>query len=128
FDERAIHRGEVRLRVEPRLGHAIDDGLWRIIGDEMSRELRRNVSCRLATHREIAQDRLALAHSVVAEAFAQQLLRAGLMENFPEQEFTGLAGVDTQLRKPSPRVLAADRPAGNGLRKRGYVRLRVAAA
>ena len=49
------------------------------------------------------------------------------MEDVAKVEFTGLAVVDAQLRKPAAIVLAADRPAGNRLRKRGDIGLGVAA-
>ena len=77
--------------------------------------------------RQVLEDGLTLLHAVVGVALAQQALRARLVEHLAEEEFAGLAAVEAEAREAPALVLAADRPAGDGLGEGGDVGLRVSA-
>jgi hypothetical protein len=114
-------------RLQPRAREFLDGREWRIVRDEMPRELRAHVPRGPRVHREIPQDALALLQSIVGITLPEQLLRAGLMEHLAEQEFTGRAVIEAEAREAAVHVLAADRPAGDRLRERRDIGLRVSA-
>ncbi len=101
--------------------------LRRIVGDEVTRQLGRDMPRGLRPLRQILENGLTLLHAVFGVALAQQALRARLVEHLAEEELARLAAVEAETRETPALVLAADRPAGNGLGEGGDVGLGVAA-
>src|SRR5690606_13400525 len=101
-------------------GHGFDDNGWRIIGDEVPCQLRREVTRGGRVQRQVTQRALALLDTCFGIAAAEQGARARLVERGVEMELA-------RLPATQPALLPAERPAGEDGGELAHILLRVTA-